>query len=287
MQLTNGVLSVAFNTAGAELTGVFNHLTGINYLWDGQEIWPKHSPVLFPVVGGLKNNSYEYRGNLYQLNRHGFAREKDFEVVEITNSSICFSLKSDAGTREVYPFDFELQILYTLEHNSLTVTYRIFNRGTEEMYFSIGGHPAFHLPLEEGLKYEDYYLLFNNPETADRWPVTNEGLIAATPETFFKGEQKLNLSKDLFMNDALVFKSLKSDQVSLLSNKSSHGLDFKFNGFPYLGIWSAKNADFICIEPWQGLGDSETASGKLEEKEGVLPLSSGGVYTAEWKISVF
>lgn len=287
MELSNGVLSVAINNKGAELTGIYNHLTDINYLWHGGEEWPKHSPVLFPVVGGLKNGEYFYEGKNYQLPRHGFAREMDFKLINKNKISASFSLVSDEKTLKVYPFDFELLISYQLEYNSLNVTYDIYNKGKSKMLFSIGGHPAFRLPLEEGLRYEDYFLMFNKPETADRWPVTNTGLISSTPERFFKGEQKINLKKELFSNDALVFKNLKSDQVSLVSNRSSHGLDFKFSGFPYLGIWAAKNADFVCIEPWHGLGDHEDATGNLEEKEGILTLDSGKKFSASWKIRAF
>ncbi len=287
MELSNGVLSVAINERGAELTGAYNHLTEIDYIWHGGKEWPKYSPLLFPIVGGLKNGEYEYKGKTYKLSRHGFAREKDFTVIQSNKTSAWFSLSSDDSTLEVYPFPFELQVRYHLEYNSVTIAYHVMNKGRETMLFSIGGHPAFGLPFEKGLKYEDYFLLFNKPEKADRWPVTSSGLISSKPEKFFRGEQKLNLRKDLFLNDALVFKNLNSDQVSIVSYKSSHGIDLKFSGFPYLGIWAAKNADFVCIEPWHGIGDHEDATGRLEEKQCILKLEPGGEFSASWKLRVF
>jgi galactose mutarotase-like enzyme len=166
------------------------------------------------------------------------------------------------------------------------VRYEIFNVTDNEMYFSVGGHPAFKLPLVNGTSYDDYYLEFNKKEDAGRWPISKEGLIELDPQSLLTNTSHLPLSKQLFQQDALVFKQLQSDIVSLRSDKSPHGLDFHFNGFPFLGIWAAKNADFICIEPWCGIADSVDSDQQLKNKEGIIHLAPREKFSRSWSVGV-
>jgi galactose mutarotase-like enzyme len=187
----------------------------------------------------------------------------------------------------VYPFTFEFRIRYTLFENSLAVTYEVVNTGKEDMYFSVGAHPAFALPLVQGTAYADYYLQFNQEETAPRWPISPDGLIEQSPSPLLEKTNRLNLSKDLFQKDALVLKGMSSTIVTLGSNKTAHGFRFDYPGFPFLGIWAAKNADFVCIEPWCGIADPVTANQQLEEKEGINKLTSCESFTRTWTVSVY
>jgi len=155
------------------------------------------------------------------------------------------------------------------------------------MYFSIGGHPAFQVPMIPGNDYNDYFLEFNKIETTGRWPISPEGLIEIKPEPLLLNSQRIPLSKELFLKDAIVFKNLQSDTVKLLSSRSPHGLQFDFPGFPYLGIWAAKHADFVCIEPWCGIADSVNSNQQLKEKEGVNALPAGNSFERSWKVKVF
>jgi galactose mutarotase-like enzyme len=155
------------------------------------------------------------------------------------------------------------------------------------MYFSVGGHPAFRVPLEASARYEDYYLEFDAVENAGRWAVSRDGLIEITEAPLMSGTNTLPLTKELFFQDALVFKQLTSSKVSLKSHTTPHGLDFDFSGFPYLGIWAAKNADFVCIEPWCGIADPVNSNQQLKDKEGINQLEPGLSFSRTWKTSFF
>ncbi len=286
--ISNEQLSVSIDARGAELQSIVHQVTQQEYLWNGDPaFWGKKSPVLFPIVGGLKNNSYTYKGQTYAMCRHGFAREKMFVVHKQTDNSICFSISADEDTRKIYPFDFTFSITYTLYQNRLTVTYEVTNTGKEPLYFSVGAHPAFAVPLLKGTTFTDHYLQFGEKETTGKWPLSAEGLIETTPLSFFIDQDQVPLQKELFFGDALVYKDLRSSSISILNHSNTHGVTLSYTGFPYMGIWSAKNADFVCIEPWCGIADSVDASGDITEKEGINRLQTDELFTRSWTVEVF
>ena len=283
--IENEFLEVGIDAKGAELVILYHKDHDLEYMWGADpDFWGKSSPVLF-------------EGKTYHLPRHGFARDRVFEVEDHWDDGISFLLRSDENTLKVYPFAFEFRLVYELYANLLSVTYHVTNLGENDMYFSVGGHPAFAIPLEEGLTYNDYYLEFDEDETLKRWPLSEQGLILEEPEAIFEKapiedelieiETKLlPLTKELFHQDALVFKNLNSTTATLKSEKSEHSLRFDFAGFPYLGIWAAKNADFVCIEPWCGIADSVTHSQELTEKEGINVLAAGDVFERAWAVKL-
>jgi galactose mutarotase-like enzyme len=160
------------------------------------------------------------------------------------------------------------------------------NIGEGEMFFSVGGHPAFAVPLAENTNYEDYYLAFNKTETFKRWGLTNDGLIQTKPFDFMINTNTLPLTKELFYDDAIVFKNIDSDVVTLKSDKVNQQLRFDFAGFPFLGIWAAKNANFVCIEPWCGIADSANHNQELTEKEGIICLIPDELFGRTWSVTV-
>jgi galactose mutarotase-like enzyme len=287
-QISNSKLHVTVAAKGAELQSIVHKETGLEYMWNADSAyWPKKSPVLFPIVGTLKNNAYTYKSKSYTLNRHGFARERTFTVAAKTEHSISFMLQRDEETLKVYPFPFVFIITYTLHENELSCTYKIENAGKKMMYCSVGAHPAFKVPLTDDTTFNDWYLQFNKTEHAGKYPLSEEGLIKTEPVNFLDGSDKLQLNKELFYSDALVFKNLLSNKISLRSNKSKHGLTMTFNGFPFYGIWSFKNADFVCLEPWCGIADSVNATGEISEKEGINALQPEEVLERSWKLELF
>lgn len=286
--ISNDTLTIKVADKGAELQSIYHNQHKLEYMWSGDPAyWAKKSPVLFPIVGGLKKNTYRYKGKDYQLGRHGFARDNNFELAEKTDSSLTFFLKSNEQTKTSYPFDFVFTVKYSLQENKVQITFIVEDTGSENLLFSVGAHPAFAVPLVKGTEYEDYYLHFNETEHAGRWPLSSEGLIETTPTPLLKNENRLPLQKELFYKDALVLKHLKSDEISIVSDKTSHGIKVDFAGFPYMGIWAAKDADFICIEPWYGIADSVNASGNLEEKEGINTLEPKGRFEVGYGVEVF
>ena len=286
--IENDSLKVTVNPLGAELSGLFNKSTNLEYLWSGDAgFWGKKSPVLFPIVGTLKDNRYTSDEKSDRLSRHGFAREKMFKVLKQTEHAIAFQLNSDEDTLKVFPFQFSFSILYTIKANMLSVTYHIKNPGTEMMYCSVGGHPAFRLPLVEELGYDDYYLSFNKTENTGRWPISPDGLIENSSVALPENTNRLDLNRSLFYKDAIVLKHLQSDVIELKSDRHPAGLSFVFEGFPYFGIWAAKDADFICLEPWCGIADNVTSSQVFSEKEGIIHLPASETFERTWHVTTW
>lgn len=285
--LKNQYLTIKVNPKGAELSSIFNNENQIEYLWKADpKFWGKSSPILFPIVGSLKENIYRFEEKEYSLPRHGFARDMEFIVEKSEENSLTFLLTHDENTLKVYPFKFEFRLIYSLQKNCLNVTYSVKNIGDNKMYFSVGGHPAFAVPLSENTTYNDYYLEFNKTEKFNRWGLTAEGLIEVQPIDFMIDTSKLNLTKALFYEDAIVFKNLTSTAVILKSDKINRQLKFDFEEFPFLGIWAAKEADFVCIEPWCGIADAANHNQELTEKEGIIELGLGEIFERTWRVEI-
>ncbi|MFY0607852.1 MAG: aldose 1-epimerase family protein [Cyclobacteriaceae bacterium] len=285
MQISNQYLKANFQSKGAELISLIKIDTGQEYIWQADPAhWARFTPILFPIVGRLKNDRYTHHGHTYAMSQHGFARDKQFAVVNQSASSITFSLLSSAETLENYPFVFELCITYTLTENVLNTKYEVKNAGNSEMYFSIGGHPAFKCAMTLAGTRSDYHLLFDKEETAPAH-MLDEGVFSGKTKPSLEGG-RLDIRDDLFDDDALVYKNLQSSKVTLIS-KDRKWLTFDFEGFPYLGIWSkSRRSPFVCIEPWYGLADHREHSGELSEKEGIQSLKSSEVFACEYAIQI-
>lgn len=287
ISLENSKIHASFSSKGGELQSLRHKETNLDYLWNGNpDYWGKFSPILFPIVGGLKDNTYYFAGQSFTLPRHGLAREREFKVSQISETEVLFTLEQDEESLKVYPFEFRLGLRYTLSEETLSCTYEVTNTGNQVLWFSIGGHPAFSVPLKEGLKYGDYYLQFNK----DHQLISNkirQDLVDDETETLVLTDGKLPLKHELFYEDALVFKNLQSDSISLKSDADVHGLEFQFPDFPFFGIWSAKDANFVCLEPWCGIADGIHHQQKLEEKEGIMSLAPKEEWSRHWQVTCF
>lgn len=288
VNLQNDHLTIKVHSKGAELFSVFNKSTGLEYMWSGDPaFWGKTSPVLFPIVGTLKEDKYNIDGKTFTLSRHGFARDYEFVVNILANDKAQFILHSDEASLKKYPFKFSLSITYSLVADNLHVQYSVENKNNGDMYFSLGAHPAFKVPLVSGTTYEDHYLEFNEKENAPRWPISAQGLIEQRPVPFLDNSKRIDLRKELFYEDAIVLKHLKSSAVSLRATTHSHGLDFNFEGFPFVGLWAARNADFVCIEPWCGIADSVNHNQQFTSKEGIEKVAEKSSWSRSWSIRLF
>ena len=278
--IKNTFLTATINSFGAELCSLKNK-ENKEYIWEGNpDFWGKHSPILFPIVGTLKNNSYQYNEIEYHLSRHGFARDMDFELVDKKENSVTFSIQSSEETLKIYPFIFELQIIYTLDKNSLNIEYKVMNNGKSKMPFSIGAHPAFALPEN----FENYAIQFEKEESLEYY-LLEDDLISNKTKTLELQNKLVPLNYQLFKNDALIFKTLESNSVTILEN-SNPKLRVNFNNFPSLGIWTKMNAPFLCIEPWFGYSDTNENSGNLFEKEGIQILEENKTFRSEFSIEI-
>ncbi|MEO8517279.1 MAG: aldose 1-epimerase family protein [Flavobacterium sp.] len=275
--IENNYLSAKINSLGAELFSLSKD--SINYIWKiDDKYWNKTSPVLFPVVGQLKNDLYTINGIQYSLSRHGFARDYNFTVIEQTTTSIVFSLSENKNTLTQYPFYFKLQIGYTLEKNKLIISYLVQNNSKEKMPFSIGAHPAFAIDFG----FENYALQFENDTQIETHELEN-GLFSGKTRTININNNNLPLSYSLFEKDALVFKNLNSKYLTILHNNNPY-LKVNFEKFPYLGIWTKQNAPFLCIEPWLGFADFVDSNGNLLEKPGIQIINEAEVFEASFSI---
>lgn len=285
--LENEFIKATFLQKGAELKSLYNKKTNLEYMWNGDpDLWAKTSPVLFPVVGALKDNTYFYQDHKYELSRHGFARDMDFTVEIINESEALFTLYNTKKTLINYPFEFHLGLRYKLSGNNLSCTYEVNNPGTGPLLFSVGGHPAFAVPLMEKEAYSDYFLQFNKDEQLVFHKII-DNLIDEETKIIKLKEGVLELKHSLFYEDALVFKTMKSNQISLLNTKSKRGIHFSFEDFPYFGIWAAKDANFICLEPWCGIADGIEHDQNLENKEGIIHLAPKSAWSRTWKVECF
>lgn len=279
--ISNVQLSAQISVKGAELISLIKEANQRNYIWEvNSNYWESQSPILFPIVGSLKNNSYHYNGNNYSLMRHGFARNENFKVQIKTENEVVFSLESNSKTLQFYPFAFELQIKYTLDTNTLRVAYTVINKNEFVMPFSIGGHPGFALPKQ----FTDYSLVFEKQEELLVYQLKNN-LLSDTTFPLRVTDKILPLHYSLFEKDALIFKKIASKQISILENNVPI-LTFKFDDFPNFGIWTKNNAPFICLEPWFGYADTEICSGNLSEKEGVVLLNAKTNFSCSYAIAI-
>ena len=279
--ISNSILSATINHKGAELTSLINCNSNREYIWEGNpKHWGKHSPILFPIVGTLKNNSYTYNDSKFELSRHGFARDLIFKIINKENDKVVFSLKNNNETIKIYPFKFELQVTYTINDNELLIEYRVQNTGSETMPFSIGGHPA--IALKD--RFENYSLQFVTYEKLTSHMLEND-LLSDNTKSIAIQNGVLPLSYSLFENDALIFKSLQSENIQILENKFPI-LNFKFKDFPNFGIWTKNNAPFVCLEPWMGYSDIINSNGNIFEKEGIQILNQNSAFECGFSIEI-
>lgn len=285
--IENDFLKASFLTKGAEWRSFVEKVHGHEFLWQADpQYWGKAAPVLFPIVGALKDNTYEYQGRTYQLPRHGFARDLEFRVKEQEAWRVVFALDSTEETKKVFPFDWSLEIEYRLWKRVIHTAYRVVNTGTGEMFFSIGAHPAFNLPLVGEGDFEDGFLDFELKEPLERWLLNDKSLLTGETRPLPHAGRSLVTTRALFAEDAVVLKKIKSSRIALRQKDSSWALSMEFPGFPYFGIWSPKDAPFVCLEPWCGVADSVSSTGKLEEKEGINRLAPGQTFSRSFAITV-
>ncbi|WP_323592616.1 aldose 1-epimerase family protein [Aliarcobacter butzleri] len=279
-EIKNSFIKAQIKSFGAELNSLKKCDENFEYIWQANsKYWARYSPVLFPIVGRLKEDSYFYKNKKYSLSQHGFARDKEFEVVQNKADFIEFRLKSDEKSLEFYPFFFKLDIGYKLDKNSLIVSYKVKNKSDEKMYFSIGAHPAFNTQVGD-------FLEFENIKTTKRYFLDEKGLIYKNEDLNLENS-KLCLDKDLFKDDALVFNDSNIKQITLKNIENKSRVKVKFDNFPYLGIWSKPNdAPFVCIEPWFGVADEENANQKIEDKKGILSLEKEEEFFCFYTIEV-
>jgi len=280
--LSNELLTLCAKPEGAELCSLQTS-DGTEYLWQADPaIWSRHAPLLFPIVGKLKNDQYTHNGKTYTLPQHGFARDMVFTLVEQTDDTLIYQLLPTDETRAVYPFDFELRVIYRLSGNSITIEYEVRNHGQEPMPFSIGAHPGFNLPA----KLDECFLTLEKEETLTAHLLGDDGLLSSEEIRITESSDCIPITKTLFDCDALILLDVNFEKMSIGSKNSDTRIALEFSGFPQLGIWAKPGAPYICIEPWFGYADPQEPYGEISNKPGIQILPPNETFRCTQRITI-
>ena len=276
-QIRNESLTLEIDAHGAEMKSLTDNRTGQEYLWCGDAAyWGRTSPILFPLVGNYREKQSCFDGKWYSLSQHGFARDMDFELVSEKGDEIWFALEDSPETLEKYPFGFRLELGYRLQGRAVEVLWKVTNKNDREMYFSIGGHPAFNCPLREGEKQTDYRIGFDTCEPLTASVLDENGTVSERTKVLELTDGMLQITDSLFDEDALIVEHDQAHKVALYTPEGEKYLEVRFEA-PLFGIWSpaGKHAPFVCIEPWYGRSDRADFGQKLEEREWGNVLKAG------------
>lgn len=278
-------LTAQVNCLGAELSALRDR-AGRDLLWDGDaSVWAGRAPLLFPIVGELAGGSYRLGSATYHLPRHGFARRKQFEIVESASNGATFRLTADASTLQAYPFQFELDLRFTLNGPSLSVTALVRNVGDENMPASLGYHPAFRWPLPFGHARSSHFIVFAHDEPAPIRRLNGDGLLASERHPTPVVNRRLELADALFQDDVIIFDEVRSSSL-VYGAEGAPQICLRYPDTPYLGVWTKPRANFICIEPWHGISDPEGFCGDFRMKPGVFMVPPGAAVPIEMTITL-
>ena len=278
--IKNEYITAKINELGAELKSLVFGET--EYIWEGRsEVWAGSCPLLFPICSGLKEDKYTFNGKEYTLQKHGYARFKTFEVESMTESSVVFLHKSDIDTKQSFPFDYELRVIYTLAEKTLKIDYAVKNLTDGTMYFSIGSHEGYYTP--EGI--EDYDVIFPQNETLNAY-VLYGNLLSNQQLPIIKDSNVLPLYDKYFTIDALVFKDFKSKSATVRNRKTGKAVRVDFPDDKYFLLWHKPNSPYICLEPWSGISDIVGSSYDITEKEGIIPLEGKSEYNHTHSVTI-
>ena len=295
ISISSNSLTASIDTMGAQLMSLRKGES--EYLWQGDSNWwPRRAPILFPIVGVLKDSKAESAEGTISLARHGLARLNQFEVVEQSPSSVTLQLKSTEETRKSYPYDFELKLIFSVAGDTLTQTYEVTNPANVVLPFTLGAHPAFNIPIP-GVKttaLDQYHLLFTRSWTSYGPSITDEGLCDyTTPQRLIVDSDTLPLSWELIdCEKTITLEDVPDRRITLAANaeasSETHGIQIDFEGFDYLGIWSAApGCPFVALEPWCGIADTVDCDGIFEHKPGIISLEPGQSIAKTLNIRVF
>ena len=287
-RLDNGVLEINVASKGAELISIKDE-TGKEYLWQGDEkYWGRQSPILFPFVGRLKNQEYTYEGKKYPMTQHGFARDKEFSVIEHNEDEIWLELRDDGETYKLYPFHFSLKIGYRLVENRIEVLWKVENIDTKSMYFNIGAHPGFFCPIDGEKDKVGYALEFNSKGNPKYYGADYDtGLRFSKLHELKLENGRSIITKEYFDETTYIFEDNQISEVSLVKPSGEKYVTVRFD-MPILAVWSKERADapFVCLEPWCGRCDRMDFNGNLADREYNTVLEAGEVFNNVYSIGI-
>lgn len=287
--IQNPQMRVTIDSLGAQLMSI-TAADGTEYLWGGDEAyWRNRAPNLFPYVGRLTEGRCTYGGKSYEMTRHGFANRTQFSALESGADHVTLHMEDSGETRAVYPFAFAFDLVYALSGSTLSVTYRVTNRDGKEMYFGLGAHPGFRVPLEPGKAFTDYRLTFAQP--CQPWQVLmNDDYLINGQEAPYplEGGRSMPLRHDLFDHDAIILKNMDRT-VTLSAGEGSRGVTVSYPRMRYLGVWHKPESDapYVCLEPWLSLPSRHGVVEDLSQQNDLMALCPGETYENRWTVTIF
>lgn len=275
--IENEFLKVSVKSFGCEITSIVSKETDFQYLWQGNpDIWGGQAPILFPIVGRLIEDKYTLDGKEYEMPKHGFARRMEWKFLDSDEKSMRFLLSETDETLRIYPYHFDLIVTYTLDGRRLTVSHHIVNKNNCTMYFSLGAHPAFNCGIGDKLVFDE-----NETLRAEKIDLQKSLRISGTTP-LLTDEREIVITKDIFNEDALITKGVKSDCITLMSDKHDRTVKFHLGSAPYLGIWAKPGAPYVCIEPWYGVNDSQEKKDDFSQKDAINAIPVSGSFNFTW-----
>lgn len=277
------MLEIKISEKGAELTSI--KLDGKEMLHDGKTFWDRQSPILFPMVGRLRNDETIINDKKYTIPQHGFAKDMMFEKIEEKDNKVIYITKSNEETLKIFPFEFSLYLQYEIKGNTLIVKYKVINDGIDDMLFGIGGHPGFKIDVEN----EQYYFELETEEKDISFMEVEGSQISNKPaKNLLENKKIIRIKENSFINDAIMIKNYKSRKITLKQESNNKKvLTFDFGDFPILGIWSLPGAPYICIEPWFNTADKVIETGYFKDKEGIICLNAKEEFNCKYEVEFF
>ena len=287
-EISNEYMKVRISSKGGELRSLQDE-NGREYLWQGDAAtWEDRGPNLFPYIGRMTERTYTYKGKSYHMDIHGFLPTSEMSVRVQEKDRLVLFLDSTESTREQYPFEFSLELSYYLEGRQLKLGFHVENRGSDTMYFAVGGHPGFCVPAEDGLGFEDYYMDFGENAEPLREQFSDDCFVLDERTDFALREKRyLDLRHDLFDRDAIVLTRMPKE-VALTAKGASREIRVSYPDMDYLGIWHWPKAEvpYVCIEPWSSLPSRKGIVEDFEKQDNLLSLEPGKEYKNNWQIAV-
>ena len=289
--IENEMAATTINEHGAELVSLIDKTTGKEYIWSADaKYWNRHAPILFPLVGRVKNDTYNVDGQTYHLAQHGFARNMDFNVIAQEDNKVTFELHSNAKTKEVYPYDFILRVSYTLVAKSVKVDYEVENPTDEEIWFGIGGHPGFKIPLAKGKYYDDYSVTLLPKTTRNIIPLKDG--YADIDNLKEERTSEIEITHQRFKDDAVILdlgEEPTTITLSPITGDDQHGIKMTTCDAKFLGIWSSypQKGQFVCLEPWWSITDSVDSDQDFKHKFANSQLGAHQTFNAMYEITIF
>lgn len=281
LKLENDYMKIEVSTVGAELQSLYSKKTEMEYLWQpGHDIWPHHSMLLFPNPGRIAGDRVIIGGKVYPATMHGFANDMEFKLVEADEKHILLQISATKETRKSFPYEFRLQVEFSLEGELVVQKFRVINDDDKKIYFSLGTHPGFYCPIQIDETGDDYFFEFDSPQYIEELEL-QEGtrLLTGAKTPWMRGKRTKEIGERFFNDGPKVLEGVRANHIIMKSKRSGHFVELGIKDFPYMCLWGVETKmSILCIEPWCGVSDLADTDHIWEKKLGIEVVDVGNVF---------